>query len=186
MLAGAYAVHELLPNGDEASCSCNEEELHPNEAVGRNLKTSQEGVWEEILAEGGGRGRGWAVRAGPIEHRGELLQDRTDLSSRCRLYTSRADTEVTFGYGDANTNPSIQRNRSSLARPTSQAASFPPVAPYLSADTRTLQATFRPDNLPASTLWRQATQACHLRRLQRRYQEPSLPSDVRGRESAGP
>jgi len=38
-----------------------------------DLRADEEGVWPGILPVGSGRGgRGWAVQAGPIEHRGEF------------------------------------------------------------------------------------------------------------------
>ncbi|WWD19098.1 hypothetical protein CI109_103556 [Kwoniella shandongensis] len=79
-LAGVFAVHELFQDGEGPSVGCEEEDLHPNEAVGMDLRADNEGVWKEILAEGNGKsGRGWSVSAGPIEHRvpslGYILQE---------------------------------------------------------------------------------------------------------------
>ncbi|KAK4684986.1 ribonuclease Z, partial [Tremellales sp. Uapishka_1] len=69
-LAGAYAVHELLSTDEQCSVECGGPDLHTNEAVGRDLRTNDDGIWNEVLPEGSGRGgRGWGVRAGPIKHR---------------------------------------------------------------------------------------------------------------------
>lgn len=69
-LAGAYAVHEISPEG-ESSATCNVEDLHPNEAVGRDIAADADGVWRAVLSEGNGKQKkGWAVSAGPIKHRG--------------------------------------------------------------------------------------------------------------------
>ena len=70
-LAGAYAVHEFLSPGSNSSAACGAEDLHFNEAVGMDLEADAEGVWDSFLREGNGRGgKGWAVSAGPITHRG--------------------------------------------------------------------------------------------------------------------
>lgn len=72
-LSGAYAVHELLHGDTRPSVGCAEDDLHPNEAVGQDIPVDKDGVWRSVLAEGNGKnGKGWAVRAGPIEHRGKL------------------------------------------------------------------------------------------------------------------
>ncbi|RXK41148.1 hypothetical protein M231_01551 [Tremella mesenterica] len=78
ILRGAYAVHELFT--DTPSVGCSEEELHVNEAVGMDLSADENGVCENILLEGNGKqGKGWAVSAGPIDHRvpslGYVLQE---------------------------------------------------------------------------------------------------------------
>lgn len=76
-LSGAYAIHELLHEGTRQSVGCAEEDLHPNEAVGLDIPVDEDGVWRQVLAEGNGKnGKGWAVRAGPIEHRGEAVPCR--------------------------------------------------------------------------------------------------------------
>ena len=74
-LAGAFAVHELLYDGeDEGSVPCRADDLHANEAVGMDLHADKEGVWRQVLIEGQGKnGKGWGVSAGPIEHRGESI-----------------------------------------------------------------------------------------------------------------
>lgn len=70
-LSGAYAVHELLHADTGPSVGCEEAELHPNEAVGMDLRADDDQVWGSILEEGNGKnGKGWSVQGGPIEHRG--------------------------------------------------------------------------------------------------------------------
>jgi ribonuclease Z len=72
-LEGAYAVHELLQANEESSAGCGAEEMLPTEAVGQDIRVSDEGVWEEVMEEGSGKGgKGWRVSGGPLEHRGEL------------------------------------------------------------------------------------------------------------------
>jgi len=71
-LAGVFAVHELLHDGTKPSAQCEVDDLHENEAVGMDIPVDKDGVWRQVLTEGNGHGRkGWAVSAGPIEHRGE-------------------------------------------------------------------------------------------------------------------
>jgi ribonuclease Z len=71
-LAGAYAVHEVVPAGETASCTCTAQDLHVNEAVGQDLYPNVEGVWENIVDEALYKGqKGWSVSAGPLVHRGE-------------------------------------------------------------------------------------------------------------------
>jgi ribonuclease Z len=65
-------VHELLHEGTTPSVGCGVDEIHGNEAVGMDIPVDKDGVWRQVLEEGNGHGRkGWAVGAGPIEHRGE-------------------------------------------------------------------------------------------------------------------
>jgi ribonuclease Z len=72
-LSGVFAVHELLHEGATASVGCEEKELHANEAVGLDIPVDSDGVWRSVLGEGAGPNKkGWAVQAGPIEHRGRL------------------------------------------------------------------------------------------------------------------
>jgi ribonuclease Z len=72
-LTGAFAVHELVPAGEVGSCTCNVEDLHVNEAVGRDIYPNAEGVWDHIVDEALHKGqKGWSVNAGPLIHRGEL------------------------------------------------------------------------------------------------------------------
>lgn len=71
-LTGAYAVHELVPEGEMASVPCDLKHLHINEAVGRDIYPNRDGVWERIVNEAPYKGqRGWSVTAGPLIHRGE-------------------------------------------------------------------------------------------------------------------
>jgi hypothetical protein len=73
-LSGAYAVHELLPRDGSPSVTCHAEELHQNEAVGKDIRADDLGVWDGILEEGTARGgKSWRVSAGPITHRGGRL-----------------------------------------------------------------------------------------------------------------
>lgn len=52
---------------------CIGEELPVNEAVGEDIRCDEDGVWRGVVKEGNGKnGRGWAVSAGPLEHRGEF------------------------------------------------------------------------------------------------------------------
>ncbi|KAL7423847.1 hypothetical protein Q5752_001431 [Cryptotrichosporon argae] len=73
-LTGVLAVHELLPAAAGAtracgSAPCDVNDLHVNEAVGRDIAPSPDGVWE-VIPEGGGKdGKGWRVVAGPLTHR---------------------------------------------------------------------------------------------------------------------
>lgn len=70
-LAGAYAVHELVPTGAKTGIGCSAAELHINEAVGRDILANEEGVWEMIVDEHPTKGsKGWMVSAGPLVHRG--------------------------------------------------------------------------------------------------------------------
>lgn len=62
-LAGKYAVHELL-SADDIPYSCDEFGMHPNEAIGQNLRPTKDGFWMGIDGESG-----WSVNAGPINHR---------------------------------------------------------------------------------------------------------------------
>ena len=72
-LSGIFAVHELLHEGTTPSVGCGVDEIHGNEAVGMDIPVDKDGVWMHVLQEGNGHGRkGWAVGAGPIEHRSEL------------------------------------------------------------------------------------------------------------------
>ncbi|RSH88726.1 hypothetical protein EHS25_002953 [Saitozyma podzolica] len=69
-LSGAYAVHELLPADGSPSVTCQAEELHQNEAVGKDIRADELGVWEGILEEGVARGGGRGALArglSPIE-----------------------------------------------------------------------------------------------------------------------
>lgn len=66
-LAGKYAVHELL-SADDIPYSCDEFGMHPNEAIGQNLRPTKDGFWMGIDGESG-----WSVNAGPINHRGEIV-----------------------------------------------------------------------------------------------------------------
>lgn len=71
-LAGVYAVSEFIQHGEKPSCGCKEDELHINEAVGRDLYPNEDGVWPNFIDESGHKGvRGWSVSAGPLKHRGE-------------------------------------------------------------------------------------------------------------------
>jgi ribonuclease Z len=73
-LAGVFAVHELLHDGAISSAGCGVDDLHENEAVGMDIAVGKDGVWRQVLEEGNRHGRkGWAVSAGPIEHRGESI-----------------------------------------------------------------------------------------------------------------
>lgn len=68
-----YAVHELLEGDEDCSVLCEEEDLHVNEAVGKDLHPNEDGVWPDVLLQGNCKsGKGWGVDAGPIIHRGEL------------------------------------------------------------------------------------------------------------------
>ena len=70
-LSGCFAVHELFSEGESPSCNCHAENLYVNEAVGMDLLPDDDGVWRHILQEeNGAKNKGWAVSAGPIEHRG--------------------------------------------------------------------------------------------------------------------
>lgn len=81
-LAGAYAVHELVPLGTEPGVGCAEAELHVNEAVGRDVLANEEGVWPTIVDERSSKGgKGWVVSAGPLVHRGMWLHQ---LQRQCR------------------------------------------------------------------------------------------------------
>lgn len=74
-LTGAYAVHELIPLGDSPGVACGENDLHINEAVGQDVYANDDGVWPLIVDERPTKGgKGWMVSAGPLVHRGELLQ----------------------------------------------------------------------------------------------------------------
>ena len=80
-LAGAYAVHELLSPQSNPSAACGVKDLHVNEAVGMDVRADAEGVWDSFMCEGNGRvGKGWAVSAGPIEHRGGSFSDHGSKS----------------------------------------------------------------------------------------------------------
>lgn len=68
-LGGAYACHELLYPGQEASASCEANELLDNEAVGRDIHADENGCWKNVI-EVGTDLKDWGVGAGPLEHRG--------------------------------------------------------------------------------------------------------------------
>lgn len=71
-ISGAFAIHELLQDGEGPSAGCREDEIHPNEAVGMDMRADEDGVWKMVLQEGNGKsGKGWKVSAGPIHHRGK-------------------------------------------------------------------------------------------------------------------
>lgn len=75
-LSGVFAVHELLHDGALPSVGCGVDDLHENEAVGKDILVDKDGVWRQVLEEGNGHGRkGWAVSAGPIEHRGKSVRN---------------------------------------------------------------------------------------------------------------
>ncbi|AAW43585.1 conserved hypothetical protein [Cryptococcus deneoformans JEC21] len=81
-ISGAFAIHELLQDGEGPSAGCREDEIHPNEAVGMDMRADEDGVWKMVLQEGNGKsGKGWKVSAGPIHHRvpslGYVLQEPT-------------------------------------------------------------------------------------------------------------
>lgn len=86
-ISGAFAIHELLQDGEGPSAGCREDEIHPNEAVGMDMRADEDGVWKMVLQEGNGKnGKGWKVSAGPIHHRG-----RNGLSFR--ISTSLTDLQ---------------------------------------------------------------------------------------------
>lgn len=70
-LTGAYAVHELIPEGGSPSAACKASDLHVNEAQGIDFHPNDQGVWEDIVDDRPTRGiKGWRVSAGPLIHRG--------------------------------------------------------------------------------------------------------------------
>ncbi|TXT08608.1 hypothetical protein VHUM_02736 [Vanrija humicola] len=69
-LTGAYAVHELIPEGGSPSTGCQAGDLHVNEAQGIDFHPNDQGVWEDIVDDRPSRGiKGWRVSAGPLVHR---------------------------------------------------------------------------------------------------------------------
>ncbi|KAK8854758.1 hypothetical protein IAR55_003497 [Kwoniella newhampshirensis] len=128
-LAGAYAVHELIENGQDPSAGCGDADLYTNEAVGMDLYANDEGVWRDILPEGNGKGgKGWSVSAGPIEHRvpslGYVLQEPIprlplDTATLIPLLQSNAKQLAAL-------NPPINHPLSLLSHLTS----LPPPPPY--------------------------------------------------------
>ncbi len=99
-LSNTYAVHELIPQGEEASAPCKAEDLGVCEAVGRDLHAGDDGCWRDLLSgEIGGKGKGkesaWAVDAGPIDHRGRSASCRPSFLS---LADSRPHTVPSLGY----------------------------------------------------------------------------------------
>ncbi|WWC90691.1 uncharacterized protein L201_005628 [Kwoniella dendrophila CBS 6074] len=130
-LAGVFAVHEILEQGEESSVHCEEEDLHANEAVGIDFIANDNGVWENILEQGNSTGKGskgWSVKAGPIHHRvpslGYVLEEPTprlqlDTSTLIPLLQSNAEAL-------ANLDPPIKHPLSLLSHLTS----LPPPPPY--------------------------------------------------------
>ncbi|WWC63315.1 uncharacterized protein I303_105915 [Kwoniella dejecticola CBS 10117] len=128
-LAGVYAVHEILEQGEAPSTKCEEEDLHSNEAVGVDFVANEDGVWEDILQQGNGKGgKGWSVKAGPIHHRvpslGYILEEPTprvqlDTATLIPLLQSNAE-------GLASLDPPIKHPLSLLSHLTS----LPPPPPY--------------------------------------------------------
>ena len=74
-LADSFAVHELLlPNETQSALAQATEDTLEAELVGDDLRPDGDGVWRNVLTEGNGKSkRGWAVHAGPIEHRSECI-----------------------------------------------------------------------------------------------------------------
>ncbi|WVW85597.1 hypothetical protein I302_107635 [Kwoniella bestiolae CBS 10118] len=128
-LAGVFAIHEILEQGEQPSLDCEEENLHSNEAVGMDFVANGDGVWEDILQQGNGRGgKGWSVKAGPIHHRvpslGYVLEEpiprvQLDTSTLIPLLKSNADAL-------ASLDPPIKHPLSLLSHLTS----LPPPPPY--------------------------------------------------------
>ncbi|WWC71545.1 uncharacterized protein I206_105503 [Kwoniella pini CBS 10737] len=128
-LAGVYAVHEILEQGESSSAKCEEGDLHSNEAVGTDFVANANGVWEDILEQGSGKGgKGWSVKAGPIHHRvpslGYILEEPTprlqlDTSTLIPLLQSNAEAL-------ASLDPPIKHPLSLLSHLTS----LPPPPPF--------------------------------------------------------
>ncbi|KAI9637497.1 beta-lactamase-like protein [Dioszegia hungarica] len=132
-LAGAYAVHELLGADEDASAGCSAEEMLVNEAVGKDIRASEEGVWEKIMDEGTGKGgRGWSVSAGPLDHRvpsqGYVLNEPTpreplDTASLIPILTQHAAALKQY-------DPPVHHPLSVLSHLTS----LPPPPPFVLPD----------------------------------------------------
>ncbi|KAG8841837.1 hypothetical protein FRB91_004640 [Serendipita sp. 411] len=95
-LVGRYAVHELLQNGESPSATCEEDQLHENEAVGSDIIAGDDGLWRKFAEQDD-----LFVDAGPISHRapciGYVFQEKSRSSVRGNVYI-----------------PYIERNASSL------------------------------------------------------------------------
>jgi ribonuclease Z len=63
-----FVVHELL-TPEDAVTNCTPDSLHFNEAPGRDIICSEDGLWREVLRESSAFGD-IVVDAGPIMHRG--------------------------------------------------------------------------------------------------------------------
>lgn len=100
-LGGCFAVHELIHEGAQPSCGCSAEELHTNEAVGKDLAVDFDGTWKNIIRQAEGSAESnkgktsqswseeWEVDVGPIDHRGEHAESQvghcqsSDLVTQC-------------------------------------------------------------------------------------------------------
>ncbi|WRT68420.1 uncharacterized protein IL334_005396 [Kwoniella shivajii] len=120
-LSGVFGVHELLLNGEQPSVTCEEEELHSNEAVGIDYIADKDGVWRGILEQGSGKnGKGWSVKAGPIHHREEPIpRAQLDTTTLIPLLQSNAEALAAL-------DPPIKHPLSLLSHLTS----LPPPDPY--------------------------------------------------------
>ncbi|WWC93802.1 hypothetical protein V866_000638 [Kwoniella sp. B9012] len=128
-LAGVFAIHEILEQGEEPSVDCEEESLHSNEAVGKDFVANDDGVWENLLQQGNGKsGKGWSVKAGPIHHRvpslGYVVEEpipRVQLDTSFLIPLLKSNAEAL-----ASLDPPVKHPLSLLSHLTS----LPPPPPY--------------------------------------------------------
>ena len=181
-LGGAYAVHELLYEGEtEGSVPCDADDLHVNEAVGKDIHVDQDGVWRELLQEGQAKnGKGWAVSAGPIEHRGglDLVWQSPNCSRIAWLYPARTHTPASPRHKHPYPFTPKQRVGTERAYPSDFPPSLTSIAPHLVAASSPLYPSIWRRHQPARTFWYSASETGHLWRLCGRYRELYVPVHV--------
>ena len=183
-LAGVFAVHELLHEGTTPSVGCGVDEIHGNEAVGMDIPVDKDGVWRQVLEEGNGHGRkGWAVGAGPIEHRSEpsrgFRRIEADDSTGNRFRASRANTEKITRYCLSHSTSQVQRGGSCSSGPTGQTLPITLVDSNFPTDSRSHHFTIRRNHPSARTIRYPRSKTRHFRRLLRRDQEFHFQDHVR-------
>jgi len=182
-LSGVFAVHELLHEGTTPSVGCGVDEIHGNEGVGMDIPVDKDGVWRQVLEEGNGHGRkGWAVGAGPIEHRGELSWvshgSEADISTGYRFRASTANTEKITRYCLSHPASQVQRGSSRRSGPARQALLITLVDSNMPTNSRSHHITLGRNHPSTRTIRYPRSKTRHLRRLFRRNQESKFQNNV--------